>query len=312
LLIAFRYNINVIKNNIWGEIMVKVGISTYCLMNALNQGEMTVLDLLQWAKDNGCEHIEFVPYGYSLVDQLELADAVRDKAITLGLDLSSYSIPANFYHDKKEDFEAEISRLKQHVDLIHRMGIKSLRHDVVLFRIPPEEATIEHFNKCLPQIIEGSQRIADYAAQFGITTNIENHGWGVQHSDRVQQVLQLVNRSNFKTVLDIGNFMCVDEPSLIGVKKNLTYASIVHVKDFYYRPFYQDPGEGKWFRTVNGNYLRGSIFGQGDLPIKEILSMVKQAGYDGYLTLEFEGMEECKEATRIGLNNLKRLWSEIA
>lgn len=272
---------------------------------------MTVLDVLDWAKEQGCAHVELVPYGYSLVDDPELAEQVRRKAEECGLELSNYALPANFVQSSEEDFLAEVERLKQHVDLLVRMGIRSMRHDVVLFTIPPEEASISHFNKSLDQIVEGSRRIADYAARFGITTNIENHGWGVQHSDRVQRVLEAVGRPNFKTVLDIGNFLCVDESPLIGTARNLPFASLVHVKDFYYRPEDENPGEGKWFRTANGNYLRGSIFGQGDMPVRRLLKLVKQSGYDGCLTLEFEGMEESCSATAIGLQNLARLWEEV-
>jgi inosose dehydratase len=270
-----------------------------------------VLDVIQWIKDNGGEHMEIVHYGFTLVDNPELADAVRDKAKSVGIELSNYSMPANFVQDTDEAFEVEVERLKQHVDLLRRMDIKHMRHDVTAFTLPPEKMTIEYFENSLPQIVEGSRRIADYAAQFGITTTIENHGVCVQASDRVQRVLQAVNRPNFKTTLDIGNFMCVDEPSIVGVKKNLPFASLIHIKDFYYRPYYNDPGEGDWFKTSNGNFLRGAIVGQGDIEIREIIKYIKQSRYDGYMTVEFEGMEECKLASRIGMNNVRRFWNEI-
>lgn len=163
----------------------------------------------------------------------------------------------------------------------------------------------------LKWIVEGCRQIADYAAQFDITTTIENHGVSVQASDRVQRVLQAVNRQNFRTTLDIGNFLCVDEQPLVGVRRNLPLASLIYAKDFYYRPFDQDPGGGKWFRTSHGNYLRGSIFGQGDIDARRILKIIKEYGYDGDITLEFEGMEECREGTRLGLDNLKRVWEEV-
>ncbi|MFJ7933309.1 sugar phosphate isomerase/epimerase family protein [Sporosarcina sp. NPDC096371] len=289
---------------------MKIGLSTYSLLNAINAGEMDVLDVVQWIADNGGEHMEIVPYGFTLVDNLELADAVREKAKEVGIELSNYSLPGNFVHDTEEEFEAEVERLKEHVDLINRMGIKHMRHDVIAFTLPPEKRTIAHFEKSLPKIVEGSRRIADYAAQFGITTTIENHGSAVQHSDRVQRVIEAVDRPNFKTTLDIGNFLCVDEDPIVGVKKNLPYASLVHFKDFYVRPFYQDPGAGKWFRTSNDNYLRGSIVGQGDINIREIIKLIKDSGYDGNITLEFEGMEECREASKIGMDNIKRFWAE--
>lgn len=290
---------------------MKLGFSTYCFEKELREQTMTLPDILIWAKDHDCEHVELVPYGYSLIDNPELANQAKDTAAALGLTLSNYSLPANFAQPDEDSFEREIRRLMGHIDLLHRMGIPSMRHDVVAFTIPREEASIAHFLRCLPQIAEGSRRVADYAARFGIVTNIENHGWGVQHSDRVQQILQAVDRPNFKCVLDIGNFLCVDETPLVGVGKNLPYASLVHLKDFYIRPSGENPGDGRWFRTVGGNYLRGAIFGHGDLPVRGILSRIKESGYDGYVTLEFEGMEDNRQAVEIGLANIRRLWDEV-
>lgn len=289
---------------------MKLGLSTYSLLPALKSGDMHVLDIPQWIKENGGEHMEIVPYGFTLVDEPELADALRDRAAAAGIELSNYSMPANFVQDSEEEFLAEVERIQRHVDLLDRMGIRHMRHDVTAFTLPPEKTTLRYFLDSLPLIVRGSQMIADYAAQFGIVTTIENHGFCVQLSDRVQRVLLEVNRPNFKTTLDIGNFLCVDESPLIGVMNNLPYASLIHVKDFYIRPFDEDPGEGRWFHTTHGNYLRGAIFGQGELDIRRIFKFIKQSGYNGYLTVEFEGMEECREASRISLSNARRLWDE--
>lgn len=290
---------------------MRVGVSTYSLLPAIRSGEMTILDVIDWIADNGGEHMEIVPYGFTLEDNEELADAVRKRAETAGIQLSNYSMPANFVQESDEAFEAEVNRIKSHVDTVHRLGMKHMRHDVTAFTLPTEKTGIDYVEGHLGQIVNGCRQIADYAARYGITTTIENHGVSVQASDRVQRVLQAVDRPNFKTTLDIGNFLCVDEQPLVGVKRNLPYASLIHVKDFYYRPYDQDPGGGRWFRTSHGNYLRGAIFGQGDLDVRRILRLIKESGYDGWITLEFEGMEDCREGTRIGLENLKRLWDEI-
>ncbi|GIO90258.1 sugar phosphate isomerase/epimerase family protein [Paenibacillus lactis] len=290
---------------------MRVGVSTYSLLPAIRSGEMTILDVIDWIADNGGEHMEIVPYGFTLEDNEELTDAVRKRAEAAGIQLSNYSMPANFVHESKEAFDAEVERIKRHVDTVHRLGIKHMRHDVTAFTLPPEKTGIDYVEDNLEQIVNGCRQIADYAARYGITTTIENHGVSVQASDRVQRVLKAVDRPNFKTTLDIGNFLCVDEQPLVGVKRNLPYASLIHVKDFYYRPYDQDPGGGRWFRTSHGNYLRGAIFGQGDLDVRRILRLIKESGYDGFITLEFEGMEDCREGTRLGLENLKRLWDEI-
>jgi sugar phosphate isomerase/epimerase len=86
---------------------LKIGLSTYSLLSALKTGEMTVLDVIQWISDHGGEHMEIVPYGFTLIDQPELAAAVRTKAKEVGIELSNYSMPANFVQDTEEAFEAE-------------------------------------------------------------------------------------------------------------------------------------------------------------------------------------------------------------
>jgi sugar phosphate isomerase/epimerase len=290
---------------------MKVGLSTYSLVRELREETMTVLDVIQWIADHGGEHMEIVPYGFSVVDNPELADQIKGKAASLGIELSAYSLPANFVQETEEAFHEEVERLKAHVDIVNRLGIKIMRHDVTAFTLLPEEMTIHYFEKHFSKFVKGSQLVADYAAQFGITTTIENHGFNVQTSDRVQRVIHAVNRENFKTTLDVGNFLCIDEDPLVGVKKNINYAATVHFKDFYIRPYYENPGDGVWFRTVNENYLRGAIVGHGDLNIREIMKLVKNSGYDGYLTVEFEGMEDCKIGSKIGMDNVRRLWNEV-
>ena len=289
---------------------MKIGLSTYSLVKKLRSGEMDVIDLLHWVKNNGGEHVELVPYGYTVVDNYELAKNIRETAKQLGLELSGYCMPANFVHETEEAFYEEVERIKQHIDVIHFMGIKSLRHDVTLFTIPKEHTTIHFFNEHFDKIVLGCQLVADYAKQFGITTTIENHGFNVQASDRVQSVIHAVNRENFKTTLDIGNFLCIDEAPLVGVKKNISYAERVHFKDFYIRPYYENPGGGDWFRTVQDNYIRGAIIGHGDINIREIIKIVKGSGFDGYLVVEFEGMEDCELGSKLGMDNLRRLWNE--
>jgi sugar phosphate isomerase/epimerase len=289
---------------------MKIGLSTYSLLNAIKAGEMNVLDAIQWIADNGGEHMEIVPYGFTIVDNPELADAVREKAKEAGVELSNYSMPANFVQESEDAFQQEVARVKQHVDLVDRLDMKHMRHDVTAFTIPREQMTIEWFEQNLAHMVRGSRLVADYAARFGITTTIENHGFCVQSSDRVQRVLQAVDRPNFRTTLDVGNFMCVDEASIVGVMKNLPYASLVHVKDFYFRPYDQNPGKEGWFTTSNGNFLRGAIVGHGDLDLRRILKLIKASGYDGYITVEFEGMEDCRIGSKIGMDNLRLLWDE--
>jgi sugar phosphate isomerase/epimerase len=285
---------------------MKLGVSTYSLYQALKSGEMSIMDVIDWIADQGGEHVEIVPLGYDLPGNFALADAIREKAQARGIDISNYAIGANFLTETEEEYQQEIERVKGEVDLAARLGVKKMRHDVAR----SEDLSIRNFNANLERLAEACRQIADYANQFGIVTSVENHGFFVQHSERVQALIHAVDRANFRTTLDVGNFVCVDEDSVAAVTNNLPYASIVHVKDFYIRPSNQNPGEG-WFKSSYGTYLRGAIVAQGDLNIPEILRVVKSSGYDGYISLEFEGMEECKRGTLIGLQNIRRIWDEI-
>jgi sugar phosphate isomerase/epimerase len=287
---------------------MKLGLSSYSLARAIQSKEMDVLQAMQWIKDNGGEHVEIVPFGFDLVDNPGLIDAIRNKAVELGLDISNYAIGANFITKDESDYEKEIQRVIQHVDIVRRLGAKSIRHDVASRPLP--ETNILQFESDLPQLVEACQRIADYAAQYDITTNVENHGYYIQASDRVQRLVGAVNRPNFKTILDVGNFMCVDEDPAVAVKKNLPYASMVHLKDFYLRSASRNPGSG-WFPTSGGNYLRGAIVGHGDMDMRSILRTIKQSGYQGYISIEFEGMEECENGSKLGLDYTRRIWDEL-
>ena len=134
---------------------------------------------------------------------------------------------------------------------------------------------------------------------------IENHGFFCQDSDRVEKVVCGVADPNFGVLFDCGNFLCADENPVIAAGKLANYVKYVHAKDFFIRSgMGYDPGCG-FFRTRGGNYLRGTIVGQGDAPVKQCIEVIKNAGYDGYFSVEFEGIEENIQAVEQGLKNLK-------
>ncbi|WP_025845749.1 sugar phosphate isomerase/epimerase family protein [Paenibacillus ehimensis] len=286
---------------------MKLGLSTYSLYRAIDKKEMTVTEAIRWIADNGGEHVEIVPIGYDLTNNPGLIEDIRKTADQAGLDISGYAVGANFVQATLEAYELEIEKTIRQVDIARDLGVKRMRHDVASRPIP--ETSIRQFEADLPRLVEACRRIADYAAQFDIVTSVENHGFYLQASDRVLRLVHEVDRANFKTTLDIGNFLCVDEDPVSAVSKNISFASMVHLKDFYRRPSYRNPGEG-WFKSTHGNFLRGAIVGQGDIDMPEVIRVLKASGYDGYLSVEFEGMEDPRTGSRIAMDNVRRLWQE--
>ena len=59
--------------------------------------------------------------------------------------------------------------------------------------------------------------------------------------------------------------------------------------------------------TNGGNYNAGTVLGYGMVPIQSCINALTRVGYDGYVSLEFEGLEECLPAVQAGYNYLKKV-----
>ena len=84
-----------------------------------------------------------------------------------------------------------------------------------------------------------------------------------------------------------------------------------HAKDFHYKKQGEFLPKQGWFGTRGGNHLRGAIIGHGVVDVPACLRLLKEAGYDGWLSVEFEGMEDCIMALKADLENLKAMEAEI-
>ncbi len=301
---------------------MKIGVSSYCLDSLMEKGQMTLFEVIDWIAAQGGESVEFVPFAFKLSDEAsgkidtDLIAGVRRQAADAGLEIANYSVLANLCVEDDEAFEGEIKRICHHVDVAAELGAPRMRHDISAFRRPLDQNGLADFDRLLPRMVEGAQRVAEHARTRGIRTLIENHGFFVNGCDRVERVMNGVNRENYGLLLDTGNIACVDEDPTVAAWRLAKRAEIVHLKDFYIR--HRDPGDatqfdcgGHWFRSYAGRYLRGSILAQGDLDIWAILGELKKAGFDGNLMIEFEGLEEPAYATAVSLANARRIWNEV-
>jgi 3-oxoisoapionate decarboxylase len=295
---------------------ISFGFSSYSFSQKLRSGEMSLPDVIDWVAASEGEHLELAVAGQhgpdapipNLESDPAYVDSIRAKAEQAGVTLSNIAVSANFYSADPAEIDAEVKRVKAFVDLAEQLGIKLMRHDVVAHKgLTGDDTPL--FEEALPLIVGAAKEIAQYAAGKDITTSLENHGFFVQSADRVRRIVHAVAEPNFKTTLDVGNFVCVDEDPALSVRENLPYAMIVHFKDFYIRPATQDPGEG-WFRSKAGKFLRGAIVGNGDLDLRSVAKAIKESRYSGYASIEFEGIEDCLVGCTRGLANAKRFLAE--
>lgn len=293
-----------------GASNMKYGVSSYSYLNLVESGEMKQIDVIKKAKEMGFDAIEFINFHLEEGETAEgFAKMAREESERVGIDIEAYTISADLLNGCEGDFNKEIERIKREVDIARILGAKVFRHDAT-YGFSKEAKDVRSFDAVLPKLIEGCRAITEYAEQFGIKTMVENHGYFCQDSERVEKLVDGVNHKNFGVLIDIGNFACADEDSTEAVARLMPYASHIHAKDFHKKSGMGiDPGEG-WFKTRAGNYLRGSIIGHGDIPVKQCLSIVKDYGYNNCISIEFEGLEDPITGIRIGLDNLKEYFSD--
>ena len=291
---------------------MKFSVSLYSFFNAIRKGVLTPMECIGKAKELGFDAVEvvdFVNVNCAPEEMPQRAQEIRAEADKHGLAISSVAIGADFLHGCDGDTAKEVERVKQYVDFTAMLGAPRMRHDVTR-GFSPDSGKAASYDSVIPMLVPPIREVAEYAASKGVLTMTENHGFFSQDSDRVEKLYNAVNHPNFALLCDMGNFMCADEDPALAVARVAPYVKYVHAKDFVWKSFYDaDPGEGA-FRTRAGNFLRGTIIGHGNVPVKQCLHILKAAGYDDTVAIEFEGVEDSVDALRIGLANLKRYWDE--
>ena len=282
---------------------MKIGVNTYSFAQYIKSGKLDQISVIGKAAEMGFEAIEYsgLP-GDSMEERKALARQVKAEADRVGIEISAFLSSAGLLRNSAEEQQAEVERLKGELDIAAILGVKLFRHDVV-FKLPLHRS----FESVVEAVVPAIRQIADYGQALGIKTMIENHGYTFQDYDRIEYLYHAVNHPNFGLLIDIGNFLCADQDNVNAVSRLAHLACHVHLKDFSIINYYSEPPKDKCFRTRALNYLRGTAVGYGDARAAQCLSILKNAGYDGYADIEFEGPEDCIEELYKGLEFYKNL-----
>lgn len=115
------------------------------------------------------------------------------------------------------------------------------------------------------QVVKSLSTLADYGKKGKISVVVENHGGISSHGDWLADVLKTVGKKNCGSLPDFGNFYEYDRYQ--GVKDLMPYAKGVSAKSHAF--------------DVNGN--------DTGIDYAKMMQIVKSAGYNGYVGIEFEG-----------------------
>ncbi len=280
-------------------------VSSYSFAAAVRAGQMTQFDTVAAAHDLGFSAVEFTDLcpdpdkPATQREQVEFAARLREEAERLDMRIAAYAVGADLFKTGDEA-EAEIERLSGQIDVCWTLGAPLLRHDVC-HRLDAKART---FDGMLPTLAENARRVTAYAAGLGIRTCTENHGFVAQDSDRVERLIKAVDHPNFGALVDVGNFACVDEDSAAAVSRLAPLAFHVHAKDFVFYPFSARHAGG--IETRACNRIEPCAIGDGNIPVEQCLAILRRAGYDGCVSLEYEGRGDCFDGIRRGREALLR------
>ena len=272
----------------------KLSLAQWSLHKAFENGTLDPIDFAENAKELGFEGVEYVTQLYT--EHLKkYPDPERSMRILLDT-LKSKSEQHNIQNvlimvdgegdlgvaDQKER-DLAVENHKKWVDAAAFLGCHAIRVNVFGSTDPEEWVRVS---------TDALQKLSQYAATKNVNILVENHGWLSSDSKLLAEVMEKVAMPNCGTLPDFGNFCtkrqdgerwgtCVQEyPKYQGVQEMMPYAKAVSAKSYDF--------------DDSGN--------ETTIDYKRMLAIVKEAGYTGFIGVEYEGdrlsEEEGTTATR--------------
>jgi sugar phosphate isomerase/epimerase len=263
------------------SLFFKISLAEWSLHRALQSGQLTNLDFPAKAKnDFGIDAVEYVNQFFmdKAQDKTYLGE-LKKRCDDLGV-TSVLIMCDNEGYMADADAAKRLQAVQNHykwVDAAQFLGCHAIRVNCF------GEGTAEDVAKAGA---DGLRRLSEYAQQAGIHVIVENHGGYSSNGQWLAGVMKAVGMANCGTLPDFGNFCirrekgdmwespCVEwYDRYQGVEEIMPFAKGVSAKT------YQFDAEGN---CIESDYAR-------------MLPIVKQAGYTGYIGIEYEGSDLSEE-----------------
>ncbi|MCD6232144.1 sugar phosphate isomerase/epimerase [Candidatus Aerophobetes bacterium] len=246
---------------------MKIAIAGWSLHRRFQAGSLKLIDFPEQArKEFGVKGIELnSPFFESLEDEYlrKLKEKVaknKMKIVNIAVDSEGDLASTNEEIRKKA-----VKNHQKWIYIAKKVGSPSFRANTG----GPENITREAIEKCIKSFTELCQE----AEKEGITVLIENHGGISKDPDIIVRIMEEVKRG-IGTCPDFGNFP--DETRYQDLEKIAKYAKCAHAK------FYEFDEKGEDTK-INAS---------------RCINILKKAGFDGWLSIEFEGKENEKEGIK--------------
>ena len=260
-----------------GKPYMKLSLAAYSFNRVLPRSKprsewgeykMTLDDFVEYCAELDLDGTELTGYYFPQQVTDDYLLHLKEKAFRLGLDISGTAIGNDFCVPEGERRRQELQSARDWIDHAAVMGAPVIR--IFAGKVPSgdtEEAAIE---RC----IDGINQSLEHAARKGVFLALENHGGITATPEQMLKIVEGVRPSPwFGVNFDSGNFR-TDDPYR-DLEKIAPYSVNAQIKVAVTRDGRKE---------------------EADLP--RIVQMLKNAGYRGYVVLEYEERDPEKEIPR--------------
>lgn len=245
----------------------KLSIAAYSYRKYLPEkdraGEMSLFDLCDLAAEWGLDAVE--PTSYYFTDESPaFMHRLKAHAFRLGLDMSGTAVRNNFSHPDPDVRKQDVAHVSRWVDHAVELGAPCIR----VFAGNPHDDVTE--NAAVDLVIGEMKRACDYAGSRGVFLALENHGYLTGTAAEVMRIVNGVDHEWLGVNLDSGNFTVAPYENMAALAP---YSVNVQLK-------------------VDVTTQDGS--GKEEADYARIFKILEDAGYRGYVALEYEGREDPK------------------
>ncbi|MBD2870175.1 sugar phosphate isomerase/epimerase [Paenibacillus sp. IB182493] len=276
---------------------MNVSLSMWSVHKYWYDGTWDTVDFLGFAAEAGASGVELLSCFWK--DKERDIPRIDEALARYGLKVACFCACNNFIAADEREREAQVKEVTDAVDAAVHFGAKVVR----VFSGDVHGDSIS-YEQGLAYVIDGLSRAAEYAERKGVVLCLENHGLFAGRSDQVNAIIEQVGSNALRSTFDTGNFLLVGQSPRDAVDELKHFAQHVHVKDFAKA---EEGTRGAVIRGLTGELFLGKIAGEGEVDLAYIFSKLKEAGYGGWLSVEFEGDEEPKLGSLKALAHVEKL-----